>query len=187
MEHTRFLILTRNTSVTYCSLRIERQARKIAECTSYRYTLTPSILLSFSSWGRMDWTKIGQQRYRLDSECRHLSTDLSSCAPGFYRGGHTATSDSACLPCLYNDTLFNRQSLHQARTPGAEYNNAYNCGVTCLGHSRWRDAQRQFLGCVNCEVVNVLFKVFEDTAALSCQFSCRAGYERVPLTDDSED
>ena len=122
-----------------------------------------------------------------DRVCRLYSTDLSSCAPGFYRGGHTATSDSACLPCLYNDTLFNRQSLHQARTPGAEYNDAYSCGVSCLGHSRWRDAQRQFLGCVSCEVGNVLLKVFEDTAALSCQFSCHAGYERVPLPDGSED
>jgi len=39
--------------------RIEREARKIAECTSY----TLCVLLSFSS----DWTKLGQQRYRQGS------------------------------------------------------------------------------------------------------------------------
>ena len=44
-EHKRFLLLTRSTSVESCSLRIEREARKIAECTSY----TTCILLSFSS------------------------------------------------------------------------------------------------------------------------------------------
>ena len=45
MEHTRFLLLTRSTSVEGCCLRIEREARKIAECTSY----TPCVLLSFPS------------------------------------------------------------------------------------------------------------------------------------------
>jgi len=45
MEHTRFLLLTRNTSVECSFLRIEREARKIAERTSY----TPCVLLSFSS------------------------------------------------------------------------------------------------------------------------------------------
>ena len=44
MEHTRFLLLTRNTSVEGCCLKIEREARNIAECTSY----TPYVLLSFS-------------------------------------------------------------------------------------------------------------------------------------------
>jgi len=44
-------------------LRIEREARKIAECTSY----TPCILLSFSPSGRMDWTELGQQRYHRGS------------------------------------------------------------------------------------------------------------------------
>jgi len=45
MKHTRFLLLTRSTSVESCCLRIEIEARKIAECTSY----TPCVLLSFSS------------------------------------------------------------------------------------------------------------------------------------------
>jgi len=47
MEHTRFLLLTRSTSVEGCCSRIEREARKIAECTSY----TPCVLLSFSAKG----------------------------------------------------------------------------------------------------------------------------------------
>jgi len=44
MEHTRFLLFTRSTSVEGCCLRIEREAKKIAECTSY----TPCVLLSFA-------------------------------------------------------------------------------------------------------------------------------------------
>jgi len=43
MEHTRFLLLTRSISVEGCCSRIEREARKIAECTSH----TPCVLLSF--------------------------------------------------------------------------------------------------------------------------------------------
>jgi len=42
MEHTRFFLLTRSTSAEGCCLRIEREARKVAECTSY------FKLLSFS-------------------------------------------------------------------------------------------------------------------------------------------
>jgi hypothetical protein len=48
MEHTRFLLLTRSTCVEGCCSRIEKEARKIAECTSY----TPCVLLSFSSEDR---------------------------------------------------------------------------------------------------------------------------------------
>jgi len=44
-EHTRFLLLTRSTSVEGCCSRIEKEARTIAECTSY----TPCDSLSFSS------------------------------------------------------------------------------------------------------------------------------------------
>jgi len=44
MENTRFLLFTRSTSVEGCCSRIEKEARKIAECTSY----TPCVLLSFS-------------------------------------------------------------------------------------------------------------------------------------------
>jgi len=45
MEHTCFLLFTRSTSLEGCCSRIEREVRKIAECTSY----TPCVLLSFSS------------------------------------------------------------------------------------------------------------------------------------------
>ena len=50
-EHTRFLLLTRSTSVEGYCLRIKREARKIAECTSY----TSCVLLSFSSRGNIVW------------------------------------------------------------------------------------------------------------------------------------
>jgi len=63
MEHVRFILLTRSTSVEDCCLRIKNKARKIAECTSY----THCVLLSFSSTGRMDWTELGQLQYQSGS------------------------------------------------------------------------------------------------------------------------
>ena len=52
-EHTRFLLLTRSTSVEGYCLRIKREARKIAECTKVPKiaectSYTPCVLLSFS-------------------------------------------------------------------------------------------------------------------------------------------
>ena len=43
MNYIRFFLLTRSTSAQDCCSRIERGARKIAQCTSY----TPCVLLSF--------------------------------------------------------------------------------------------------------------------------------------------
>jgi len=122
-------------------------------------------------------------------ECRDIGGDLASCATGFYLGGHTVVSDSYCMPCRYNNTQLNGQSLHAARTNGLQYNNAFSCGVTCLGNSQLRDASRPFLGCVSCETGNVLFKVFPDNMnqAMTCAFTCLQGYERVVMPDGSED
>ena len=120
-------------------------------------------------------------------QCVAFSTDSSTCAVGQYRGGHTRESDSLCLPCLFNDTRLHGQSLHSASTRGAEYNNAYRCGAACLGNSRRRDAARQYLGCVTCEVGNALLKVFAGAAGDACEFTCRPGYERMTLPDGSDD
>ena len=122
-------------------------------------------------------------------ECRDIGGDLASCAIGSFLGGHTAVSDSYCMPCRYNDTRLNGQSLHAARTNGRVYNDAFSCGVTCLGNSRLRDASRPFLGCVSCEKGNVLLKVFPNNMnqATTCAFTCRPGYERVLMPDGSED
>jgi len=122
-------------------------------------------------------------------ECQAFVVDVSTCQVGFYRGNHTAVSDSMCLPCQYNDTLFNGQSLHAATTFGQEYNNAFSCGITCLGHSRLRDASKPFLGCVSCEEGNVLLKVFAQQIdlATTCEFECKSGYERVRMSDGTDD
>ena len=122
-------------------------------------------------------------------ECRAFVVDVATCQVGFYRGNHTAVSDSQCLPCLYNDTRLNGQSLHAATTFGQEYNNAYSCNITCLGNSRLRDATRPFLGCASCEEGNVLLKVFpvEMGSATTCEFTCRPGYERVRMADGTDD
>ena len=120
--------------------------------------------------------------------CRDAEHDPASCAAGFYRGGHTEVSDSFCLPCLFNDTLLNGQSLHAATSHGLEYGNPFSCAVACLGNSRLRDASRPWLGCVSCEVGNVLLKVFpaDMRLATSCAFSCHPGFERV-LTPEGTD
>jgi len=61
--------------------------------------------------------------------------------------------------------------------------------VACLGNSRWRDVAQQHLGCVTCEVGNVLLKVFPADMAMAstCAFECLPGYERTLLPDGSED
>jgi len=122
-------------------------------------------------------------------ECQAFVIDVSTCLVGFYRGNHTAVSDSMCLPCQYNDTLFNGQSLHAATTFGQEYNNAFSCGITCLGRSRLRDASKPFLGCVSCEEGNVLLKVFAPTRVVSttCDFACKSGYELLRMSDGTDD
>jgi len=118
-------------------------------------------------------------------ECREFVSNLASCAAGFYRGGHTEVSDSFCLPCLYNDTLLNGQSLHAATSHGLEYNNPFSCFV----NSRRRDAAKPWLGCISCKVGNVLLKVFpaDMRSGTACEFSCRPGFERVRMPDGSED
>ena len=116
-------------------------------------------------------------------ECTPFSVDVARCSAGYYRGGHTAHTDSVCLRCQYNDTQLNQQTLHQDGTHGLVYNDPYSCGVHCLGNSRKRDHARQFLGCVSCEVGNVLLKVFptDMREASTCDFTCKQGYTRQTL------
>jgi len=87
---------------------------------------------------------------------------------------------------MYLDRLFEGQKMHVAASRGQRYNDAYSCNVTCLGNSRLVDVSNQALGCVSCEIGNVLLKVFS-TLSDSCHFECRAGYTRVTMPDGSED
>ena len=87
---------------------------------------------------------------------------------------------------MYLDRKFEGQTLHVAASRGQRYNDAHSCNVTCLGNSRLFDTSNQALGCVSCEIGNVLLKVF-NTLSDSCHFECRAGYTRVTLADGSED
>lgn len=116
-------------------------------------------------------------------ECTPISVDTTTCAAGYYRGGHTAHTDSVCLRCQYNDTQLNNQTLHQDGTHGQVYNDPYSCGVHCLGNSRKQDPARQYLGCVSCEVGNVLLKVFptDMREATTCDYTCKTGYTRQTL------
>ena len=85
-NHTRFLLLTRSTSVEDCCSRIERGARKIAECTSY----TPCVLLSFSPpplfpTPRATTRSNGGRHIRLRTSFWLLLSSTSCCFLGFRR------------------------------------------------------------------------------------------------------
>jgi len=118
--------------------------------------------------------------------CLLIEKSSDVCEVGQYRGGHTATGDSDCLPCEYLALKFEGQTLHVAGSRGQRYNDAQSCNVTCLGNSMHVDMNNQTLGCVSCETGNVLLKVF-DPLSDSCHFECRAGYTRVTMADGSED
>lgn len=113
--------------------------------------------------------------------CRNISYDLV-CPVGAFAGGHTERQDSFCAPCVYRDTPYFSQRLHEAASTGTRYNDAYSCEIRCLGLSRMLDAHNDSLGCVSCETGNVLlreFSVFYDLngRATDCQFTCRTGFE----------
>jgi len=85
--------------------------------------------------------------------------------------------------------MFNRQSLHATTSHGREYNNPFSCQIVYLSNSRLRDAERPWMGCASCETSNVLFKVFHADGHLgtTCEFTCRAGFDRVRMPNGSDD
>ena len=99
------------------------------------------------------------------------------CEIGQYAGNHTRSTDSECLPCAMNDTLYEGQRLHVYTSSGMTYNDQASCKIACRPFSRLRDPQRPALGCVSCETGNVLFKVFSQDD-MQCQFTCIEGYTR---------
>lgn len=113
--------------------------------------------------------------------CRNI-TFGRSCPVGQYAGGHTDRTDSYCMPCVYRDTEYMSQHLHEAASAGTRYDDAYSCEIRCLGLSRMADPSNHSLGCVSCETGNVLlreFAVVRDTSDrhIRCEFSCRKGFE----------
>jgi hypothetical protein len=97
------------------------------------------------------------------------------CAVGEYAGNHSRTSDSLCLPCVMHDTLYEGQRLHYYTSAGRRYDDATSCDLVCRAFSRLRDPANPALGCVSCEVGNVLFKVFTQNDS-ACTFTCLPGY-----------
>ena len=107
----------------------------------------------------------------------------SPCATGFYRGGHTQTSDSVCRLCQYNDTKFLDYTLHIATGDGETYNDAYSCPIACLGNSKLRSLEEPYLGCESCESGNALLKQYAvSTTSTTCEFTCIEDYV---LVDDN--
>lgn len=100
------------------------------------------------------------------------------CEVGQYAGNHSRTTDSQCLPCAMNDTLYEGQRLHVYTSAGRRYDDLTSCDITCRPFSRLRDPAVPALGCVSCETGNVLFKVFTQND-FACTFTCRAGYVRA--------
>ena len=112
-----------------------------------------------------------------DRECALIQRERS-CSVGQYAGKHTKTSDSICLPCDINDTLYEGQHLHFYTSAGRRYDDASSCDISCHEFSRLRDVHNPALGCISCETGNVFFKVFTQND-LVCSFTCMPGYIRV--------
>jgi hypothetical protein len=112
----------------------------------------------------------------VNRECAAIDF-LTPCATGSYRGNHTKTKNSECLPCAYTDAAYQASRLHEAVTGGGTYNDALSCRVRCLPFLRLRDPARHWLGCVTCETGNVLFKHFvRDESDVEYRFTCSEGY-----------
>ena len=112
-----------------------------------------------------------------DRECAAIQRGRA-CEVGQYAGNHSRTTDSECLPCAMNDTLYEDQQLHVYTSAGRRYDDATSCDIACRPFSRLRDVANPALGCVSCETGNVLFKVFTQNDA-ACTFTCLAGYVRA--------
>lgn len=112
-----------------------------------------------------------------DRECLAIQRGRP-CAVGQYAGNHSRTTDSQCLPCAMNDTLYEGQRLHLYTSAGRRYDDLTSCDIACRPFSRLREADNPALGCVSCETGNVLLKVFTQNDA-ACTFTCLAGYVRT--------
>ena len=112
-----------------------------------------------------------------DRECSAIQRGRP-CEVGQYAGNHSRTTDSQCLPCAMNDTLYEGQRLHFYTSAGRRYDDLTSCDIACRPYSRLRDINNPALGCVSCETGNVLFKVFTQND-LACTFTCLEGYVRT--------
>ena len=128
---------------------------------------------------------ISQECFELSNrECTAIAYDLQ-CADGQYAGGHTTHTQTRCLPCRYNDTLYVGAHLHVGGSPGRVYNDPYSCKSACLSFSRLRNTEAHYLGCETCETGNVLFKVFsQDPSDVECRFTCLPGFEKSRNSTD---
>ena len=111
-----------------------------------------------------------------DAICTDITFDRV-CPVGFYAGGHTATTDSKCLPCSVLNAPYEGRWLHQFSSAGREYNNSLSCDLICRPFSRLVNSSDVSFGCTTCETGNVLFKVFTQNDE-SCEFTCVHGYSR---------
>jgi hypothetical protein len=105
-----------------------------------------------------------------DRVCASITRERP-CAVGEYAGNHSPL----CLPCAIHDTLYEGQRLHYYTSAGRRYDDATSCDLACRPFSRLRDPADHALGCVSCEVGNVLFKVFTQNDS-ACTFTCLQGY-----------
>lgn len=120
--------------------------------------------------------------------CRNITYDLV-CPVGQYAGAHTERLNSKCQNCLYRDTPYFGQRLHEAVSRGEHYNDAYSCRIQCLGLSRIVDVNNHSLGCESCENGNVLLREFNvvrnsEELKVSCEFTCRQGFEYDATRND---
>ena len=109
-----------------------------------------------------------------DTKCAPINFHRT-CPIGFYTGGHTAVTDSLCLPCAVRNMPYQGMWLHEFTSAGQIYNDPFSCQINCLHFSRLTNISNMSFGCTTCETGNVLFKSFTQNL-FECRFECLHGY-----------
>ena len=117
------------------------------------------------------------QNVPCSSETNRICLDITrdGCPSGQYRGNHSLTSDSYCIPCQVHTTQYYGVNLHTFTGTGTIYNDAYSCPLQCSSASKLISPEDTSQGCESCEVGNVFFKSFRANQT-HCLFDCRSGY-----------
>ena len=98
----------------------------------------------------------------LDTKCEAIIFNSSECEPTQYRGGHTKTTQSQCLPCQSRHTPYFGFQLHRFTSDFRVYNDPMQCSIECVGASKIIDINNQSLGCETCETGNFLNKQLQN-------------------------
>ena len=112
----------------------------------------------------------------IDTQCVNIVFNATDCADNQYRGQHTRSSQSKCLPCASLHKPYFGMQLHKYVGGTRPYDDPLGCDIECLGASKRRDSTNSSLGCESCETGNFLYKnlaMFDPSNPNECVFTCK--------------